>query len=126
MCIRDRVLEKVQIDGIQVLPLDILTDEIPASNVYLLSRVLHDWDDATCILLLKRIPKPSRVIVIDRTAIPGKHGLLSLNMLLVSGGRERTDSEWNHLFSNAGWVVEDVSTWSEHSIFSLAPRSDNS
>lgn len=123
---RPEVLEKVQIDGVQLQPLNIFTDEIPTSDVYLLSRVLHDWDDTTCIHLLNRIPKPSRVIVIDRTAIPGKHGLLSLNMLLVSGGRERTDSEWNHLFSNAGWVVEDVSTWSEHSIYSLVPRSDNS
>ena len=123
---RPEVVDKVQLDGIRVQPLDIFTDEIPTSDVYLLSRILHDWDDASCIHLLKRIPKPSRVIVIDRTANPGKHGLLSLNMLLVSGGRERTNSEWIHLFSNAGWVVEDVSAWSEHSIFSLSPRSDDS
>ena len=123
---RPEVVEKVQLDGIQVQPLDIFTDGIPQGDVYLLSRVLHDWDDARCIHLLKRIPKPSRVIVIDRTAEPEKHGLLSLNMLLLSGGRERTNSEWIHLFSNAGWVVENISTWSEHSIFSLAPRSDNS
>jgi len=123
---RPEVVEKVQIDGIQVQPLDFFTDMIPQGDVYLLSRVLHDWDDVRCIHLLKRIPKPSRVIVIDRTAEPEKHGLLSLNMLLLSGGRERTNSEWIHLFSNAGWVVKEVSTWSEHSIFSLAPRSDNS
>ena len=123
---RPEVLERVQIDGIRVQPLDIFTDEIPPANVYLLSRVLHDWDDATCIHLLKRIPKPSRVIVIDRTAEPGKYGLLSLNMLLISGGRERTNTEWRHLFSNAGWEVEDVSAWSEHSIFSLAPRRGDS
>jgi hypothetical protein len=123
---RPEVVEKLELDGIQVQPLDIFMDEIPAGDVYLLSRVLHDWDDAKCIHLLKRIPRPSRVIVIDRTAEPGRHGLLSLNMLLVSGGRERTNPEWRHLFSNAGWAVGDVTTWSEHSVFSLVPRSDES
>lgn len=123
---RPEVAEKLELDGIRVEPLDIFTDVIPAGDVYLLSRVLHDWDDATCIHLLKRIPKPSRVIVIDRTAEPEKHGLLSLNMLLVSGGRERTSSEWRHLFSTAGWTLEDASAWSEHSVFSLVPGSDDS
>jgi len=123
---RPEVVEELELDGIRVQPLDIFTDEIPPANVYLLSRVLHDWDDATCIHLLKRIPRPSRVIVIDRTAEPGKHGLLSLNMLLLSGGRERNKTEWNLLFSSAGWEVEDVSAWSEHSIFSLAPRRGDS
>ena len=123
---RPEVVEQLELDGIQVQPLDIFMDEIPAGDVYLLSRVLHDWDDAKCIHLLKRIPRPSRVILIDRTAEPGRHGLLSLNMLLVSGGRERTNPEWRHLFSNAGWAVGDVTTWSEHSVFSLVPRSDES
>ena len=123
---RPEVVEKLEFDGIRVQPLDIFTDEIPVSEVYLLSRVLHDWDDAKCIHLLRRIPKPSRVIVIDRTAEPGRHGLLSLNMLLVSGGRERTNAEWRHIFSNAGWTVDDCSEWSEHSVFSLVPRGDDS
>ena len=123
---RPEVVKELELDGVHVQPLDIFTDEIPAGDVYILSRVLHDWDDTKCIHLLLRLPRSSRVIVIDRTAEPGKHGLLSLNMLLVSGGRERTKAEWSHMFSKAGWRIDKCSEWSGHSVFSLIPQSDDS
>lgn len=123
---RLEVVDGLELDGIRVEAMDIFTDDLPSGDVYILSRVLHDWHDEKCNILLGRIPKPSRVIVIDRISEPGVHGMLSLNMLLLTGGRERSRDEWHRLFSSSGWMAEHSSEWSGHTVFSLMPAGDES
>ncbi|MBL72479.1 MAG: hypothetical protein CMB41_04915 [Euryarchaeota archaeon] len=113
------VIDLVNFTEIETVSADIFSDEIPTGDVYLMSRILHDWGDSKCIELLYRIPKTARLIIIDRIAEPEKHGLLSLNMLLLTGGRERTHSEWMAIFSEAGWSLTAQSTWASHAIMHL-------
>ena len=113
------VIDLVNFTDIETVSADIFSDEIPTGDVYLMSRILHDWGDSKCIELLYRIPKTARLIIIDRIAEPEKHGLLSLNMLLLTGGRERTHSEWMAIFSEAGWSLTAQSTWASHAIMHL-------
>ncbi len=113
------VIDMVSFTDVKTVSADIFSDEIPTGDVYLMSRILHDWDDSKCIKLLNRIPKTARLIIIDRIAERGKHGLLSLNMLLLTGGRERTHSEWLTIFSEAGWSLMAQSTWASHAIMHL-------
>ena len=73
----------------------------------ILARVLHDWDDASALRLLRTrtrraLPPEGRVFVIemalpeDRTA----GGLCDLHLLAVTGGRERTASEYAALLGS--------------------------
>jgi hypothetical protein len=71
------------------------------------------------INLLSRLPLRSRVIVIDRANDDGEHGLLSLNMLLTTGGKERSTDEWSRLFAQAGRRIVEKNIWRGHSIFTL-------
>lgn len=86
---------------------------VPAGgDVYLLKNILHDWDDARCLTLLRHIQSAlgpdGRVIAVE---IPlgsaGNRGkiatLLDMEMLVMTeGGRERTRDEYATLLGAAG------------------------
>jgi len=85
---------------------------VPAgADCYLLANVLHDWDDtrATGILANCRqaVTRHGRVLIIERLiaddpaeAVPVL--LSDINMLVLSGGRERTNGEYGRLLRAAG------------------------
>lgn len=106
---------------------DMFTAPLPRGDVFLLSRVLHDWDDATCIKLLARLRAlcngTTLLIVIDRVATAANpHALLSLHMHLLQGARERRLVEWDALFAAAGWeTAEPNAQHAGHTVFALRP-----
>ena len=93
---------------------DILSSVPGGGDVYLLSRVIHDWDDEKSILILRNcraaMARTSKLLLAERTIPetiePGFHAqaqlLSDLNMLVRNGGRERTDNEYSALFAAAG------------------------
>ncbi|KAJ3115250.1 hypothetical protein HDU96_000965 [Phlyctochytrium bullatum] len=90
-------------------------EALPIAHVYILSRILHDWDDATASALVRRVYanlKPGGAIVIAETLLdddpslggPLKACLQDINMLVQTGGRERSENEYTTLLSRAGFV----------------------
>ena len=88
-------------------------DQIPqGGDVYLLKSVLHDWDDERAVRLLSRCraamdPGGAIVVVepvLPDTAAPEAAGkvMSDLNMLVNTGGQERTEAEYSALFTAAG------------------------
>jgi hypothetical protein len=82
----------------------------PGADVYLMSGVIHDWDEDHAIRILRNcqgsMAQHSRVLVIE-CVVPDGHDisfskLLDLNMLVMNGGRERTKTEFRELFAAAG------------------------
>ena len=79
-------------------------------DAYVLSGILHDWDDerAGAILATIRASAPSgaRVLATESVVPPGNdpNGAkwLDLLMLVLAGGRERTEAEWRRLLEGAG------------------------
>ena len=116
---RPEVIKNLEIEGVEIKSCDIFSDELPRGDVYILSRVLHDWSDDICKGLLNRIPKSANLVIIDRVAEPSRHGLLSLNMLLLTGGRERTAEDWDKLYTLSGWKMQKKVAWSDHSVMFL-------
>ena len=94
---------------------DILSSIPVGGDVYLLSRVIHDWDDEKSVRILRNcraaMTPTSKLLVAERiipeTVEPGIHAqaqlLSDLNMLVRNGGRERTDTEYGALFAAAGF-----------------------
>jgi hypothetical protein len=86
-------------------------------DAYLLSRVIHDWDDERAVAILescRRAMAPdSRLLVVEEVITPGdglsSYGKLSdLNMLVSPGGQERTEDEYRALYAAAGFAVRRV------------------
>ena len=91
------------------------TEAVPATgDVYLLSRVLHDWDDKQCHDILVTIEaamhEHAELLVIERL-LPEEAGTDSLavpwdiHMLCNVGGRERTESRYRVLLAEAGFEL---------------------
>jgi hypothetical protein len=84
---------------------------VPAGgDVYIVKHVLRDWDDEQAVAILtqcRRAMTPDgRVLVIERIIPPGNGPALGkltdLNMLVLLGGRERTEAELRSLYERAG------------------------
>ena len=84
------------------------------SDAVILARVLHDWADNHARLILARareaMPVGGSLYVVEM--IPdettGSGGLLDLNMLVMTGGRERTVNEFKDLLAEAGFGLRKV------------------
>ncbi len=82
----------------------------PGADLYIFKRVLHDWDDETCVSLLRQcrqvLPRTGRVLVIDAVIPPGNDPhpakIVDVIMLTALTGRERTEPEFRALFDAAG------------------------
>jgi len=79
------------------------------ADIYLLKRVLHDWDDAHSIRILRScreaMPAHGRVLVIDAVVPPGNQPHASkvydVAMMTIFDGKERTAPEFDELFAAA-------------------------
>jgi SAM-dependent methyltransferase len=90
---------------------------IPDGDVYLLSQILHDWDDERCAAILRNIRRAirpeGRLLVIEMLIperVSGPHAAIDLDLLMMvlTGGRERTASEFRRLLTDAGFTLERV------------------
>ena len=95
-------------------------ESVPAgADAYLLKQVLHDWDDerARAILCAVRraMTRDSRLLLaermlpveIDAAAVPTL--LVDVLMMVVTGGRERTEAEFAALLADAGFEPTRIS-----------------
>jgi len=98
-------------DRCQVAAGDFFTGVPADADVYLLANVLHDWDDARSVQILancrEAMASGGRVLIVERlipddpaAALPVL--LSDLNMLVLTGGKERTNTEYAALLTEAG------------------------
>ena len=84
---------------------------VPAADLYLLKAILHDWDDDSCVRILRNCREAARpggrVIVIENVirdlARDRFATLLDMNMLAVTTGQERDLAAYDELFAASGW-----------------------
>ncbi|XP_062039145.1 acetylserotonin O-methyltransferase [Lepus europaeus] len=91
---------------------DFFADAPPPADLYVLARVLHDWDDADCARLLARVREAAgpgaQVLVIEALLDDDGRGplpvlLSALTMLVQTRGRERSAPEYRALLAAAGF-----------------------
>ncbi len=93
-------------------------ESVPDGDVYLLSWILHDWDDEKALRILRACR--SNIVIIEvllperAEATPVTPGILTdpwsidMQMLLLTGGRERTLDEYRTLLREAGFEIVRV------------------
>jgi SAM-dependent methyltransferase len=100
----------------QLLAAD-LSDSVPGgANIYILKHVLHGFADEAALGILRHcrrvLPPAGRVLLIEfvlpeKVANPDpklEARLMSdLNMLVITGGKERSEQEWRALLKTAGF-----------------------
>src|SRR5467141_2254807 len=90
-------------------------DSVPAGgDVYVLSRILHDWPDnkaATILANCRRAIKEDGTLLIRDNVLSDNDlqgSSLDLTMLIMTGGEERTESEWRSLLGSAGFSLKRI------------------
>lgn len=92
-------------------------EEVPAGcDAYILKHIIHDWEDADAIHILKNVHKAMRpdgkLLVIEQVVSPrnqpGPAKIMDLEMMVLPGGRERTEPEWKELLAAACFRLERV------------------
>lgn len=85
-------------------------------NAYILKWIIHDWDDEKSIAILKncrRAMKQSGKLLLVEAVVPSGSEphfskFIDLNMLVMTGGRERTEGEYRALLEASGFRLTSV------------------
>ncbi len=90
-------------------------DSVPAGgDVYVLSRILHDWPDdkvATILTNCRKAIEDDGTLLIRDNVLTDRDELgsqLDMTMMIMTGGQERTESEWKNLLHSTGFILAKV------------------
>jgi O-methyltransferase domain/Dimerisation domain len=95
------------------------------ADAYVLSSIIHDWDDNRAITILntcrRAMTKNSKILLVEMivpdAASASFSKLIDLNMLVMNGGRERTLAEFRDLLNAADFkLTRIVSTMAPQSV----------
>jgi acetylserotonin N-methyltransferase len=92
---------------------DFFTDTLPDADLYSLGRILHDWSEEKIPKLLAKIhaalPPGGALLIAEKLLQPDyvSGHMQSLNMLIVTEGRERSAAEYEMLLLAAGFSKVD-------------------
>lgn len=103
-------------DRVTVAPTDFFESVPPDADVYVLARVLHNWDDAHALRLLRTCRAamaPDSVLFVLEQLMPAsgmdvEAHVTDLNMWVMYGGHERTEAALTGLLRQAGFTVDGV------------------
>ncbi len=91
--------------------------EVPAgADIYLLKRIIHDWDDDQAVALLENcrraLSAQSRLLIIDAVMQPGNapdpNKATDVSLMVLTEGRERTADEFEALLHAAGLTLAAI------------------
>jgi hypothetical protein len=102
-------------DRCEVIAGDFFGD-LPQGDGYLLKSILHDWDDYDSIRILqnvRRFIEPNgKLLIVDHVIPPGNQAhpgkQIDIIMLVVLGGRERTEAEFRTLLARSGFELTQI------------------
>ncbi len=87
----------------------------PGGDAYLMRHIIHDWNDDQCRQILdncRKVMGKARLLLVESIIPPGNDPFmgkfLDLNMLVIPGGKERTESEYRTLFEASGLRLSRV------------------
>ena len=98
---------------------------VPEGDTYLRKWIVHDWDDQPAEMILnncRAAMNPGGRVLLVESIVEPRHGsslakFMDLSMLVMTGGRERTEAEYLALLGRAGLKITNViSTGTELSL----------
>jgi hypothetical protein len=110
----------LQLEGVQQRVSLVAGDffqSVPAgADIYTMKNVLHDWDDERSVAILRNVHSAmghrGKVLVVELVVAegnePGPAKLVDLQMLVTTGGRERTAAEFGKLLEESSFRLTGV------------------
>jgi hypothetical protein len=105
----ERVLNGAGVSGrVRLEPCDFFAGVPAGADRYLLSRVLHDWDDESALRILRTVraalPPHGRLQLVELVLGEGSGWTMAYDLMMgmLLPGHERTTAEWRALLGAAG------------------------
>lgn len=104
-------------DRCKIIPGDFFKSVPGGCDLYILKKIIHDWDDEKAVLILKNCykyaPRNSKILLMESVITKGKLNpaimMNDIHMLVqTDGGRERTEDEYRNLLNKAGFDITKV------------------
>jgi SAM-dependent methyltransferase len=111
------VLEEAEVaDRCELVAGDFFSDPLPSAECYILSSILHDWDDSKAGAILRNCRRSladgGTLLLVEAVVPSGPEPdfikLFDLHMLVLLGGKERTEAEWRDLLAEAGFNLTRI------------------
>lgn len=95
---------------------DFFADALPSADVFVLSQILHNWNDERSGAILdncrRSLTTSGRLILVEEILPHGPEPhfakLLDLHMLVLLGGQERTETAWRTLLAGARFQLQEI------------------
>jgi hypothetical protein len=103
------------------------------ADLYIMKNIIHDWNDEKAQVILKNIRKamkPTSKLLIMEALIASDSTyqyakFLDLTMMLITGGKERTEKQFRELLEGCGLKLQNVyNREKRHSILECVPSTD--
>lgn len=128
---QERLVAEGVANRCNIVPGDIFTTLPPQGDAYLIPNTLHAWSDDKAARLLQNVRRAitpeGRVLSVEMVLPEGDEPhfgkVFDLFLLVMRGGRERTEAEFRQLFNTAGFTIEQiVSTQGPVSVIEARPE----
>ena len=92
-------------------------EKVPVeADAYIFRNIIHDWNDEKAVSILKTLrksTKPTARVILVESLIPDNSEVhpgkwMDIVMLTGVSGRERTKADFEKLFSETGFVLEEI------------------
>ena len=85
-------------------------------DAYVMKFIIHDWDDERSVAILKSIHRAmadNGKLLLVESVVPSSNEphfskLMDIHMLIMTGGRERTEADYAALFARAGFTLTRI------------------
>lgn len=86
------------------------------ADAYVLKFIIHDWDEERALTILRNVhraaPEGARLLLVEGVVpegdAPSLSKLMDVHMMVMTGGRERTEAEYADLLARAGFRLARV------------------
>jgi hypothetical protein len=95
-----------------------------------MKHIIHDWAEPEAMKILKNcraaVNPRGKLLLVELVIAPGNAAdlgkVIDLEMLVIAGGRERTEAEYGQLLASAGWrLLRVIPTRSPAQIIEAEP-----
>ncbi|MDQ6788157.1 MAG: acetylserotonin O-methyltransferase [Acidobacteriota bacterium] len=103
-------------DRFELVPGDFFESVPAGADIYTMKHIIHDWNDDESIKILQNIHiamnEKGKVLIVEmvvpegNAASPSK--VMDVQMLIASGGKERTEAEYRKLLESSGFNLTRI------------------
>lgn len=118
---------------LEFVPGDFWSDPLPAADLYAFGYIFSDWSDEDCLFLTRKahdaLPPGGRIAVLERLldesgTAPANAVMQDMAMMMETGGRHRSQSEYEAMLIEAGFQrpVTLRSSGEKHIVAAIKPH----